>query len=176
MGRDLRGAFWRLRPRSTTILSRSSRSRESSLYQRPPRQRQAPRFRAWRAARMIMRSLAQDHDVVLVHDPSCAGGCRASSEESDLGRPRGSRGRASGQVLDAGASATAGGRGVALGRTGGGTTALPVVGGACLSAEVPPTASCGGQFCIGSEVQSRRPAMNVSAIWAQSRCLVAATP
>ena len=27
------------------------------------------RFRAWRAARMIMRSLAQDHDVVLVHDP-----------------------------------------------------------------------------------------------------------
>jgi glycosyltransferase involved in cell wall biosynthesis len=27
------------------------------------------RFRAWRAARMMMRSLAKDHDVVLVHDP-----------------------------------------------------------------------------------------------------------
>jgi glycosyltransferase involved in cell wall biosynthesis len=34
-----------------------------------PRAKGRQRFRAWRAARMIMRSLAQDHDVVLVHDP-----------------------------------------------------------------------------------------------------------
>jgi glycosyltransferase involved in cell wall biosynthesis len=34
-----------------------------------PRASGRRRFRAWRAARMIMRSLAQDHDVVLVHDP-----------------------------------------------------------------------------------------------------------
>jgi glycosyltransferase involved in cell wall biosynthesis len=34
-----------------------------------PRASSRRRFRAWRAARMIMRSLAQDHDVVLVHDP-----------------------------------------------------------------------------------------------------------
>jgi glycosyltransferase involved in cell wall biosynthesis len=34
-----------------------------------PRAKGRRRFRAWRAARMIMRSLAQDHDVVLVHDP-----------------------------------------------------------------------------------------------------------
>ena len=27
------------------------------------------RFRAWQAARTMMRALAQDHDVVLVHDP-----------------------------------------------------------------------------------------------------------
>jgi glycosyltransferase involved in cell wall biosynthesis len=34
-----------------------------------PRASGRRRFRAWRAARMIMRSQAQDHDVVLVHDP-----------------------------------------------------------------------------------------------------------
>jgi glycosyltransferase involved in cell wall biosynthesis len=34
-----------------------------------PRASGRRRFRAWRAGRMIMRSLAQDHDVVLVHDP-----------------------------------------------------------------------------------------------------------
>jgi glycosyltransferase involved in cell wall biosynthesis len=34
-----------------------------------PRARGRQRFRAWRGARMIIRSLAQDHDVVLVHDP-----------------------------------------------------------------------------------------------------------
>jgi glycosyltransferase involved in cell wall biosynthesis len=34
-----------------------------------PRASGRRRFRAWRAARMIMRSLAQDHDLVLVHDP-----------------------------------------------------------------------------------------------------------
>jgi glycosyltransferase involved in cell wall biosynthesis len=34
-----------------------------------PRASGRRRFRAWRAARMIMLSLAQDHDVVLVHDP-----------------------------------------------------------------------------------------------------------
>jgi glycosyltransferase involved in cell wall biosynthesis len=34
-----------------------------------PRARGRQRLRAWRAARMIMRSLAQVHDVVLVHDP-----------------------------------------------------------------------------------------------------------
>jgi glycosyltransferase involved in cell wall biosynthesis len=34
-----------------------------------PRASGRRRLRAWRAARMIMRSLAQDHDVVLVHDP-----------------------------------------------------------------------------------------------------------
>jgi glycosyltransferase involved in cell wall biosynthesis len=34
-----------------------------------PRARGRRRYRAWRAARMIMRSLAQDHEVVLVHDP-----------------------------------------------------------------------------------------------------------
>ena len=34
-----------------------------------PRARGRRRLRAWRAARMIMRTLGQDHDVVLVHDP-----------------------------------------------------------------------------------------------------------
>jgi glycosyltransferase involved in cell wall biosynthesis len=34
-----------------------------------PRASGRRRFRAWRAARTIMLSLAQDHDVVLVHDP-----------------------------------------------------------------------------------------------------------
>src|SRR5215217_3592463 len=34
-----------------------------------PRASGRRRFRAWRAARVIMRSLAQDHDVLLVHDP-----------------------------------------------------------------------------------------------------------
>ena len=57
-----------------------------------------------------MRALAQDHDVVLVHDPELLlGGCRASSQESDLGCPRGPGGRASGQVLDASGSQASGG-------------------------------------------------------------------
>jgi glycosyltransferase involved in cell wall biosynthesis len=34
-----------------------------------PRSRGRRRFRAWQAARKIMRALGQDHDVVLVHDP-----------------------------------------------------------------------------------------------------------
>ena len=51
--------------------------------------------------------------LVLVHDPELVWRPRGLTDESDLGRPRGSRGCAPGEVLDAGNSASSGGSSLA---------------------------------------------------------------
>jgi glycosyltransferase involved in cell wall biosynthesis len=59
------GAFGLELPQSSPAVARRGSLRCIDV----PRASGRRRFRAWRAARLIMRSLAQDHDVVLIHDP-----------------------------------------------------------------------------------------------------------
>ena len=100
--------------------------------------------------RTIMRALAEDHDVVLVHDPElllAAAGLRIKNLIWDVHEDPAAALQVKAwmpAVLRRPARRGAG-------PSGSRKTAFPVVGRTRLSAEVPPTASCGGKFCIGPQ-------------------------